>query len=308
MDKPKIGLNETEENQMRHYVERLFNPLAISTGIFEDVRVARGTISAANSFVQNIKELKREIVRRYFFMNPDKLDKVLLLIEPKHRVELCKILWNLINADLKISLQFFGVPSSNTRLDRALGYGEANKQGKAPPDLLHLRVILSVLLELPLIYLCEVSPIRAQESLFEYYYLKVQMINVRNFELLIMEFIEKATELLKDTPEAKRIINAYILRINSEDVFINLHVYRGYYELRFSVPSSSRFKISDIFKKMASLKPSFYYYAPAIYNKWVTKICIVGSIKPSSSMIRYKEQIDKKLTSVFSITEIGNHS
>ncbi|MCL6601280.1 MAG: hypothetical protein K6T94_00245 [Paenibacillus sp.] len=302
-NKPIIGLNDTEYKKIDEYVERLLNPLGIKNGFFEDSRVNNGTTSSGDSFIQNIKDLKKDDVRSYFFKNNEKLNNVMLSIKPEDRLYICKLMWDLINEDIKLNFDNFGIPATNTRLDRALGYGHENKKRKNSLDSMHLRTTVSLFLELPLVFNYEGLPssIGKQENLNEYYLLQVPKIEVEELHIMTTQFIKKATELFKDNPRCKRSINACILRIDNDDMYLNFHTYRGFYEFRFSVLTSQiKFFLSDLMNKLTSLNPLFYYYAPSILSRGRTKICIVGSLKPTAAVKRFEEEI-KKLTSVYYI-------
>lgn len=302
---------ELEYNRFQNIVERFINPTGIESGIFSDTRVLKGIVNKTESYLQDANGVKDEIRRAYFFKNPNKLNEILFKLDPTNKIKHSKLICSLTNLDIVNSFSSFGAPESQGAFDEIMGYGvtsgsqETSRGKKINKTLPLYKSIVSVITELPALTLYD-----AYSNFFaptyrgdEYYFLNVPCLNLIEFREKLKYVIRKAREKQHLNMAIQKVINALIVHIGNSNYYINVHVYRTFYELRISYSFETGEKISNILREIVSLNPLYYYYAPIMLRTNVIKLCIVGSIKDKEKEVQHYINQIAKLTPVFEIND-----
>lgn len=300
-------MDNPEFQRFHHIVERFINPL----GIIKDSRVKKKIVDPLQSYLEDAKGVIDKVKRSYFFQNPKRLNQVLMKLPPDKRFSHCKLIVGITNQEISNSFYSFSAPESKGALDKIMGYGkyrtnsEINNLRKLGISTVSFRLMLSVLIELPAIFSVKDTPSIVSATEDEYYQLGIDIVKPDELGGTITRSLKAAREKLTTEVRAKKRIDVLILRRNNFDMFLNIHIYRSFYELRLSVPSLSNNSLDDFMKEISFLNPRCYYYSPSILRPSRNKICIVGcDTELTDSMNRYIGEIEE-ITPVNYIGKVG---
>lgn len=305
MDEYKLLNDDSEYKRFHDIVERFLNPLGATNGIFRPKRGDKKkgdkenlddkeneNYDSTHVYLKDAREMKIMLRRAYFYNNPRKLDSVLLKLDPINRLRQCTTLVNLTNKEVKASFKNLGGPMSGTGHDIVMGY----QKKETNMTKLSYQMMTSILMELPAEYCIEMTPDLTETSGFEFYSMGIKIVSMNELLKSIRHALEDArTRLVKGI--AKQA-SALVVRTSSNELFLNVHIYKNFYELRFSLPISRHIVGDELLKVLSPLRPYCYYYAPSILRPNRIKLCIVGTDQKSKiGMANYVNEI-RKITSV----------